>query len=368
MHPRLKDVFWRRHGVELRLIHEAREQLRLDDRNGTLELVLDLLRTGSRTPAELARTAGAALASVDHLLDVLDRHRLLVDDCRVSRTRDGDDVHGGAGMFFAPYATLRVSGHDMVERLRAAHVLLLGVGRINLEVASQLAELGIGRLTVADARPVDHGAARLRVPMHRLFDEPTAAARVIARVTAIDPTVQIVSLGSSVSDPIDLGTVLDRQGPDIVVADLGRAASGDEWVNASCVERGVPLASAVVGQSGALVYSVDAGRTACVACMTAGAAVTQDPRAVRLASERPNPAHLIPPMYGMLGSLVALEVLRYVTGYEPPAYADHPTHVELTAGGAMTRLTWRRNSSCAVCGDAIARPLTAVGAGEPMGV
>jgi molybdopterin-synthase adenylyltransferase len=366
MHPRLKDVFWRRHGAELRLVHGAREHLRLDDRNGTVELVLDLLRAGSRTPAELAITVGTPLITVEHLLDVLDRHRLLVDDDRANRFRDFDEVLSSAGSFFAPHATLGLAAHDMLGRLRAAHVLMVGVGGINAEVATQLAGLGVGQLTVAAARPRDPSDAAWSVPRQRLSDHANDAGPFVARVAAIDPTVQVVAADVSVGGAPTLGALLDRQSPDIVVADLGRAVSADAWVNASCVERGVSLVSAAIGENGAVVYSVDADRSACVACVTAGPAAAQDSRAVRVLYERPSPALCVPPVSGLVGSLVVFEVLRYITGYEPPAYANQPMHVELAAGGAMRRLTWRRDPSCPVCGQASTRMLSTVGAPEPV--
>jgi hypothetical protein len=148
MHPRLKDVFWRRHGASLSVVYGDRELLRLDDGNGTIELVLDLMRAGSRTPAELAFTAGAPLTAVEHVIEVLDLHRLLVDDDQIT-SFEALDSHSEARSFFLPHATLRAPAQDMLDRMHAAHVLLLGAQDINLEVAAQLASLGVGRLTVA---------------------------------------------------------------------------------------------------------------------------------------------------------------------------------------------------------------------------
>ena len=58
--PKLKDVFWERSGAELRLVRDAQEQLRLDDPDGLVELLLDLLCKGSRTPPELAEIGRAS--------------------------------------------------------------------------------------------------------------------------------------------------------------------------------------------------------------------------------------------------------------------------------------------------------------------
>jgi molybdopterin/thiamine biosynthesis adenylyltransferase len=350
MHPRLKDVAWRRNGAELRLTYGDREVLCLDDHDGMFELVLDLLRTGSRNPAELAFTAGAQLTMVERLIDILDLHRLLVDNDQTARF-DAFDRQGDARSFFVPHATLQVTTHAMLERMRAAHVLLLGAHDINREVLAQLTGLGVGRLTVADLHsPTTIGGAN-RPGVARITEHTTHPAGVAARAPTTGRPVRVGGVREPVADAATLGRLLDRERPDILVADLCRAASADPWLNACCVERVLPFASVSYARAGALIYSVEPGRSACVGCVTNGAAATQDLAAVRAVFERPDTTHRIPPIAGLLASLVVLEVLRYVTGYEPPAYAGQPVRVDLTAGGVLHRLTWRRNRSCSVCRD-----------------
>jgi hypothetical protein len=121
------------------------------------------------------------------------------------------------------------------------------------------------------------------------------------------------------------------------------------------VNQRVPLVGAALGQAGALVHSVDPGRSACTACVTSGHSKAQDAYVTRLLHEQPSPALRVPPAAAILGSLVVLEVLRYVTGFEPPAYAGQPMHVEFGAGGMMRRLTWRRDPACLVCNDPAAQ-------------
>jgi molybdopterin-synthase adenylyltransferase len=354
MHPRLKDVFWRRHGAELRLVCGDRELLRLDDRHGTIELVLDLLRTGSRTVAELAFTAGVPLIAVEQLIDVLDRHRLLIDDDQMGRFC-AFDRYGEARSFLFPHATLDVPAHEMLDRLHAAHILLLGAGDINLEVAAQLASLGVGTLTVADplAYATIPSAHRPRVGLAN--PEMSNVRRIATRASMIEPTIRAIDVQQPVADAAALGELLDSDRPDVLVTDLGQAATATAWLNVCCVARVVPFASASFGPTGGLVYSVDPGQSACVACVTSGSVATQDADAVRLVYERPYATRCIPPVSALLGSLLVLEVLRYVTGYEPPAYAGQPMRIDVTAGGAMHRLTWRRNQSCIVCRDAARR-------------
>jgi hypothetical protein len=105
----------------------------------------------------------------------------------------------------------------------------------------------------------------------------------------------------------------------------------------------------VVGPASATVYSVDPGRSGCVACLASGSASGQTPAVMSWLNQRPGGGLRIAPMAGLLGSLVAFEALRFLTGFEPPAYAGQPVHVDIGSGGVLRRLGWQRSLTCPVC-------------------
>jgi molybdopterin/thiamine biosynthesis adenylyltransferase len=352
----LKDVFWERSGAELRLVRDAQEQLRLNDPDGLVELLLDLLCKGSRTPPELAEVLGVPVAAVERIINVLDRHRLVVDDERQGRaSADERDRYADGLAFFEPYATLTVGREDMLERLRAAHVLALGLGGVNAAVVAHLAGLGIDRLTMVDAGFI--GVRDLgRQHFARLRDVGTRTVqRAAAWIRDIEPSMHVDAVDVPVAGAAALAIALDRYCPDLVVVDAPTIAGAvgtddvDAWVNAACVAAGVPFVRAGAGLTGATVYSVDPGRSACVACAATGPASGQVPSAIRLVGERPSAALRISPVTAMLGSLAAFEALRYLTDFEPPACAGQPVYLDFAAGGAMRRLAWHRNPDCPVC-------------------
>jgi molybdopterin/thiamine biosynthesis adenylyltransferase len=370
MRPRLKDVFWERSGAELRLVRDGLEHVRLDDPDGMLELLLDLLCKGSRTPPELAEVVGVPVAAVDRVVDILDRYRLLVDDERTGRIgADTRDRYADNLAFFEPYATLALGREDMLERLRTAHVLLLGLGGVNMTVAAQLCGLGVDRLTVVDTGTIvarDLGWQ----PLARSRD---VGARTVRRAAAwlrdTEPALHVDAVDAPVTSASTLAAMLDRYCPDLVIVDaagltagppadpgsgpnLGPSLGGDgvdTWVNAACVAAGLPFVRAVVGPASATVYSVDPGRSGCVACLASGSASGQTPAVMRWLNERPGGGLRIAPMAGLLGSLVTFEALRFLTGFEPPAYAGQPVHVDIGSGGTLRRLGWQRSLTCRVC-------------------
>lgn len=351
MRPRLKDVFWERNGAELRIVHNARDQVWLDDPDGVIELLLDLLRKGRRTPPELADVVGVPVATVERIVDVLDRRRLLSDDDRLGRI-DADARQRFADnlAFFEPYATLGVSPENFQERVLATHVLIVGLGGANVTSVTQLCGLGVDRLTLVDAATV--GARDFA--RHNLIRRRDLGTRIAQRAAAwiedVDPSTQVDVVDADVRDGPALGPVLDRYRPDVVLADLDAAGGVDGWLNSACVAAGLPFVRVAVRNAEAVVYSVDPGRSACVACTSSGPATSQSSLAARLLSEPAGGSLRIAPVAGLLGSLATLEVLRYTTGFEPPAYAGQPMLVDIAAGGAMRRLAWWRDPGCAVCG------------------
>ena len=308
MRPRLKDVFWERSGAELRLVRDAQEQLRLDDPDGMVELLLDLLCKGSRTPPELAEVVGVPVAAVDRVVDVLDRHRLLVDDERAGRIgADTRDRYADNLAFFDPYATLALGREDMLERLRTAHVLLLGLGGVNMTAAAQLCGLGVDRLTVVDAGTIvarDLGWQ----PLARSRDVGTPygpeSGGVVARGRAVAARRcrrlgghQRLGLGRDARPLLSRPRRRRRRRSGHPARSRSeqrtrRARSDRGWFDCQwfccgrfgprrhCRRRrfrrvgerrvcraGLPFVRAIIGAAGAAVYSVDPGRSGCVACM-----------------------------------------------------------------------------------------------------
>jgi molybdopterin-synthase adenylyltransferase len=112
--------------------------------------------------------------------------------------------------------------------------------------------------------------------------------------------------------------------------------------------------------SGQVAYSsVDPGRSACHACDQHALEVSSDPRALataralaelRARSENPT----IGLFAALAGSLVAAEVLRYVTDFAPPAAAGQHWTLDQRTGAVSTR-PWPRWPDCPTCALAPAR-------------
>ncbi len=136
----------------------------------------------------------------------------------------------------------------------------------------------------------------------------------------------------------------------------------DAWVNQACVPAGVPFVRGGMWVTQGVVWSVDPGRSPCVNCRSVGedraapdpgvADLDAELATVRLHATRPRTNRGIGPVAGLLGALAAFEVVRYLTGFEPPAYAGRPMMIDFAAGCAMHHTSWSRDPGCTVCAAA----------------
>jgi hypothetical protein len=113
-----------------------------------------------------------------------------------------------------------------------------------------------------------------------------------------------------------------------------------------------------------LVWSVDPGVSGCRSCLP-GDDEAEDPagreagqrEAIALFGNIPRTNRGIGPVAGLLGALCGFEVLRYLTRFEPPAYAGWPIVVDFSDGCATRRADpWPRLPTCPVCDRAPVLP------------
>jgi molybdopterin/thiamine biosynthesis adenylyltransferase len=366
--PQLKGVVWERVGGELRVVYDRREQLLVSDPDGRVEALFDLLLAGGRTVEELASVLSRGfgpvpVSDVREVLAELDACGLIEDGRRLGTLApDEAERHFSNLAFFESFASLDRSREDFHHALRAAHVLVLGTGGLNSNVIPHLCGLGVGRLTLLDRDAVEpRNFAR-----QYLYRWADIGARKVARaagwVRGFDPSIEVEQIDTDIESPDQLGELLDQYRPDVVASGIDHPGGVDTWVNAACVPRGVPFVRGGMWVTEGTVYSIDPGASACLACPLAAA--DRDGAAMRgadaeettvragllLHATKPRTNRGIGPVAGLLGALAAFELLRYLTRFEPPAYAANPLHIDFADGCAMSQRAWAAAPECAVCG------------------
>jgi molybdopterin/thiamine biosynthesis adenylyltransferase len=370
MVPRLKGVLWQRVGDELRVVYDIRDHFVLADPDRQIEALLELLAEGGRSLPELAGVfaeRGTPVPEPDlaDALAILDTHRLLEDERRLGRIGPaGRQRYFSNLAFFESFATLERSREDLQQVLRDAHVLVLGTGGLNSSTIPHLCGLGVGRLTLLD-RDVVEPRNFARQYLYRHSDIGARKVGVAADwVRGFDPSINVEALDTGVDSAEQVGELVDRFAPDLVMSGIDSPAQVDSWVNDACVSRGVPYVRGGMYVTQGLVWSVDPGVSGCRSCLP-GDDEAEDPpgreagqrEAIALFADKPRTNRGIGPVAGLLGALCGFEVLRYLTRFEPPAYAGWPIVVDFSDGCGTRRADpWPRLPSCPVCDRAPVLP------------
>jgi molybdopterin/thiamine biosynthesis adenylyltransferase/SAM-dependent methyltransferase len=253
--------------------------------------------------------------------------------------------------YFGDLAPPRASRVAYQRRLTAARVVVLGVGGLGGWAAYALAATGVGTLVLVDGDAVEPSNLNRQI----LYGEsdvggpkaPTAARRLTGFNSGIglEPIQRMLASEREVREVV--------RGADFVVDAADQPVHEIErWVNAACFGAGVPYIT--MSQFPPLVRVGPVyvpGRTGCYACQEAGWRA-RFPLFDELASHRsarPSPAASFAPASGLVGSLVALEVLHHLTGLCEPATLATSLTIDLRTL-EVEREPVERRSGCEVCG------------------
>jgi molybdopterin/thiamine biosynthesis adenylyltransferase len=222
------------------------------------------------------------------------------------------------------------------ERLREAHVIVVGAGALGSPVATYLAAAGVGHIGIVDGDEVAISNLH-RQPLHFTPDIGlNKADNAVVKLSALNPEVQVdsypVRLERMNADAIVLGMDL--------VVDCTDTFETRYLVNDACCAQRVPLVEGGVLGFGGLVMSIRPGESACYRC-----AFPVEPPAGSVPSCRE--AGVLGAMAGVVGSIQALEALKLLAGVGEPLL---DTILQLDGGSmAFTRVATERRPDCPAC-------------------
>ncbi len=239
---------------------------------------------------------------------------------------------------YARQLVLREIGGPGQQRLKAARVLIVGLGGLGGPAAMALAAAGVGALHLVDMDEVALSNLQRQV----LFDtgdlgEPKVAAAA-RKLAALNPHVEVRTYGRR----------LVEANADALVGGCNVALDGtDDFatraiVNAACVAAGVPLVSGAVGRWDGQV-GVFAGRP-CWACLTPAA----PPDAETCAA-----VGVLGALTATVGAMMAAEAVKLITGAGEPLIGRLLFYDALAATARTA--TVLADPTCAVCGPSTGR-------------
>lgn len=299
-------------------------------------------------PDELSGDLGAPRALVDAKLASLRAADVLVPAPR-SPALDPEDAERYARQL--PWLAEFGDERELQRRLIGATVTVIGCGGLGTWALAALAGAGVRRLRVVDDDVVETSNLNRQV----LF-----AARDLGRPKAVvaadwlrafEPRAEVEPWVRRVDGPAAAGEAVAGADVVVLVADTP-AYELARWVNAACIRQGTPFITA--GQLPPLLkvgpFHVP-GRTACFACHEdALRRESTDYEAyVAHAAAGPSRGATLGPASGIVGTLLAMEVLQLLIGAEP-ATAGAAILLDIRTL-ASRREPIARVPGCPVCGS-----------------
>lgn len=259
---------------------------------------------------------------------------VIPDERRKEVTLDDPEIER-----FNKHLMLREVGVKGQKRIKAAKVLIIGLGALGSPVVQYLASAGVGTIGIADPGEVSLGDLQSQVIHGNRDVRRPKIASARDTIKAINPKIKIETF----STELDADTIQSMvEGYDVVV-DCTDNYRARYLINDACVLQGKPVVFGAIYQLEGQVSVFDAKSGPCFRC--------QYPS--------PPPANLVPtcassgvisPLPGIIGSIQANEVLKLLIGGG-----------ESLLGKLLVVDTWNlhssllqvhKNENCPICGRA----------------
>lgn len=353
--PRLKSLTCLADDGSLVVSIDPKTRVVLDDPDGQIEALLVLLSEGTRDTHQLCVALAETWPGVTHqeiedALAALDSQRWLedvaapplLDDCQ--RERYASNL-----AFFDAFTSLECGREEIQSSLLDAHVVVLGAGGLGSAVVQNLAGLAVGEVTLLDFDKVEPRNFARQFTYTEDHVGRSKVSQLAAWVKAFNSAMVVHAVEARVCGPADLSSLL--RGADLLVSAIDQPFEVDLWVNEACVGAGVPFVRGGLSYTQGFYWSVDPGRSACRQCLEAHRSA--DPDAALLTLPRILDQDVINraigPVATMLGALVAMEVLRYLTAIVPPVSAGTYQLVDFAGDCRVSSDPWPADPDCPVC-------------------
>ncbi|WP_345826995.1 molybdopterin-synthase adenylyltransferase MoeB [Pantoea sp. BRR-3P] len=231
---------------------------------------------------------------------------------------------------------LRGFDFDGQEKLKAACVLVVGLGGLGCAAAPYLASAGVGHLTLLDFDTVSLSNLQRQI-LHS--DAKIGVAKVASAqqlLAAINPHCQLEAIDAQLDDA-QLSALIARHD---AVVDCTDNVTTREQINRLCFQHKVPLISgAAIRMEGQLsVFTWQPGEP-CYRCIS------------RLFGDQVLScveAGVMAPLVGIVGAMQAMETLKVLTGFGTPASAKLLMYDAMSA--EFRSMNVAQDTHCEVCG------------------
>lgn len=200
---------------------------------------------------------------------------------------------------YARHLVLSEIGGPGQQKLKAARILIVGMGGVGGPAALYLAAAGVGHLTLIDPDTVALSNLQRQIQFATADIDLPKVEVSARRLTALNPHVTVQTHASAF-------TPERVAGHDVVIDGTDDFAVRHD-VNAACVAAGVPLVSGALGRWGGQVAVFN--NRPCYHCLVP---------AIPPEAETCARVGVVGALAGIIGSMTALEAVKIVTGAGEP--------------------------------------------------
>ncbi|RDV83568.1 HesA/MoeB/ThiF family protein [Ammonifex thiophilus] len=231
--------------------------------------------------------------------------------------------------------TLPGVGEEGQEKLLRSRVLVVGAGGLGAPVACYLAAAGVGTLGLVDDDVVKLSNLQRQI-LYRTEDLGRPKVEVARRqLLSLNPEVKVEVWRERFAEDNALSLVERFD----VVVDATDNFFTRALLNRACVARSKPLVHGGVRNFAGEVMTVLPGSGPCLACLF--------PLESKAASAQTEGSSVLGPVPGVIGTLQAVEVLKYLLGLGELLVGRLLVYDALSATFHEVQVT--RNPSCPVC-------------------
>ena len=239
---------------------------------------------------------------------------------------------------YARHIVLREIGGAGQKALKEAKVLVIGAGGLGAPALQYLAAAGVGTIGVIDDDTVENANLQRQV-IHT--DDAIGMPKVFSAQRAMEaqnPFVTVRPYHRRLTEEIAAELLADYD----LVLDGTDNFTTRYLVNAACVAAGTPLVSGALSQwEGQLSVFDPANGAPCYRCVFAQAPA---PHLAPSCAE----AGVIGPLPGVIGSMMAVEAIKLITGAGAPARGQMLIYDALY--GESRTIGLQRRADCETCG------------------
>ncbi|WP_444896494.1 HesA/MoeB/ThiF family protein [Microbulbifer sp. SSSA005] len=228
-------------------------------------------------------------------------------------------------------------GEEGQKKLSSARIMIVGLGGLGSPAAMYLAAAGIGELHLVDGDHIDLSNLQRQV-LYKTNHQGKSKAMVAAQqLAAANPTIRIHPHSQMANE-----SWLREQVKQVdLVLDCTDNLEIRHTINRVCYQAGCPVVMASVqGFSGQLIsFDFSEGKGPCYACLF--------PPQEQAEVQNCSTAGVIGPALGVVGSMQALEAMKYLM--DLPVSSLNKLHLIETETLALQTLQLPSHSNCPVC-------------------